>query len=96
MESVDRPCQIIYGIGMKTRVVILAAGRGTRMNLVRNNSDQNRDVVSPLTKGISNGVNTETPKVLIPFRGKPMIGHLLDAVKDSGVVARLENPSVSV
>ncbi|MBI2053632.1 MAG: NTP transferase domain-containing protein [Candidatus Sungbacteria bacterium] len=48
---------------MKTRVVILAAGRGTRMN-------------------------TETPKVLIPFQGKPMIGHLLGAVKDSGVDSR--------
>jgi len=48
---------------MRIRVVILAAGRGTRMNA-----------------GI--------PKVLIPFEGKPMIAHLLDAVKASGADPR--------
>lgn len=48
---------------MRTRVVILAAGRGTRMNA---------------------GV----PKVLIPFEGRPLITHLLDAVRASGVDPR--------
>lgn len=49
---------------MQTRIIILAAGRGTRMN------------------------NAEIPKVLIPFEGKPMIAHLLDAVRYSGVDER--------
>lgn len=73
---------------MRTRVVILAAGRGTRMNPVRNNPDSDRDAVPPLAERISNGVNTNLPKVLIPFEGKPMIMHLLDAVKASGVDPR--------
>ena len=48
---------------MKTRIIILAAGKGTRMG---------------------NGI----PKVLTPFRGKPLIEHLLLTVKDSGVDPR--------
>lgn len=48
---------------MKTRIIILAAGKGTRMN-------------------------GEAPKVLIPFAGKPLIRHLLDAVAESGVDPR--------
>ncbi len=48
---------------MKTRVVVLAAGKGKRMG-------------------------GEIPKVLIPFRGKPLIEHLLQAIQDSGVDAR--------
>ncbi|MFY9462881.1 MAG: NTP transferase domain-containing protein, partial [Candidatus Sungiibacteriota bacterium] len=42
---------------MRTRIIILAAGKGTRMQ------------------------NAEVPKVLVPFEGKPMIMHLLDAVR---------------
>ncbi len=49
---------------MQTRIIILAAGKGTRMK------------------------NAEIPKVLIPFEGKPMIAHLLDAVRHSGVDER--------
>ena len=48
---------------MQTRVIILAAGKGTRMK-------------------------TDTPKALIPFEGKPLIRHLLDAVAASGVDPR--------
>ncbi len=73
---------------MRTRIVILAAGRGTRMNPVRNNPDFSRDAVAPMAERISHGVNTDLPKVLIPFEGKPMIMHLLDAVRSSGVDAR--------
>ena len=48
---------------MQTRIVILAAGKGTRMG-------------------------GDLPKVLIPFEGKPMIVHLLDTIRKSGVDAR--------
>jgi bifunctional UDP-N-acetylglucosamine pyrophosphorylase/glucosamine-1-phosphate N-acetyltransferase len=48
---------------MPTRIVILAAGKGTRMN-------------------------AELPKVLVPFQGKPIIRHLLEAVRDSKVYSR--------
>ncbi|MCR4312585.1 MAG: NTP transferase domain-containing protein [Candidatus Uhrbacteria bacterium] len=44
----------------KTRVIILAAGKGTRMK-------------------------SDTPKPLIPVAGKPMIEHLLESVRASGV-----------
>jgi len=49
---------------MQTRIVILAAGKGTRMR------------------------NGDLPKVLTPFRGRPIIRHLLDAVETSGVDPR--------
>ncbi len=45
---------------MKTRVVVLAAGKGKRMG-------------------------AEVPKVLIPFNGKPLVQHLLETIKKSGV-----------
>ncbi|MEK7099199.1 MAG: NTP transferase domain-containing protein [Patescibacteria group bacterium] len=47
----------------RTRVVVLAAGRGTRMR-------------------------SEIPKVLVPLNGRPMIGYLLDAIKESGADQR--------
>lgn len=61
--SLDPGASIPYRNGMRTRIVILAAGKGTRMN-------------------------GEIPKVLIPFEGKPMVQHLLAAVRSSGVDAR--------
>jgi bifunctional UDP-N-acetylglucosamine pyrophosphorylase/glucosamine-1-phosphate N-acetyltransferase len=45
---------------MKTRVLVLAAGKSKRMK-------------------------SEIPKVLIPFKGKPLVQHLLDAIVESGV-----------
>lgn len=45
---------------MTIRVVILAAGKGTRMK-------------------------SELPKALIPFRGKPMVMAVVDAVRRSGI-----------
>lgn len=51
---------------METRVIVLAAGKGTRMN----------------------GANGGLLKVLTPLNGQPMIAHLLDAVRSSGVDAR--------
>lgn len=48
---------------MTTRIIVLAAGKGTRMN-------------------------SQIPKILIPFEGKPIIRHLLDAVRLSGVDPR--------
>jgi len=45
---------------MKTRIMVLAAGRGTRMN-------------------------SETPKVLIPLAGKPLLAHLMEAIRTSGI-----------
>jgi bifunctional UDP-N-acetylglucosamine pyrophosphorylase/glucosamine-1-phosphate N-acetyltransferase len=44
----------------KVRILILAAGKGTRMK-------------------------SEMPKVLMPLRGKPLVVHVLDSVKKSGV-----------
>ena len=44
----------------KTRVIILAAGKGTRMK-------------------------SDVPKPLVPVAGKPMIEHLLESVRASGV-----------
>lgn len=32
--------------------------------------------------------NKDLPKVLIPFKGKPLIQHLLDAIKESGICAK--------
>ena len=29
--------------------------------------------------------NKDLPKVLIPFKGKPLIKHLLESIKDSGI-----------
>jgi bifunctional UDP-N-acetylglucosamine pyrophosphorylase/glucosamine-1-phosphate N-acetyltransferase len=46
------------------QVVILAAGKGKRMN------------------------QPDLPKVLVPFAGKPMIRHVVEAVAASGVCAR--------
>ncbi len=46
-----------------TQIVILAGGKGKRMN-------------------------TEIPKVLVPFHGKPMLDYLLDAVEHSGIIAK--------
>ncbi len=46
-----------------TRVVVLAAGKGTRMN-------------------------SDIPKVLMPFHGKPMVQHLLASIQSSGVDSR--------
>jgi bifunctional UDP-N-acetylglucosamine pyrophosphorylase/glucosamine-1-phosphate N-acetyltransferase len=46
-----------------TQIVILAGGKGTRMNM-------------------------EIPKALVPFNGKPMLDHLLNAVAHSGVGAK--------
>lgn len=48
---------------MTTRIIILAAGKGTRMQ-------------------------SNVPKALLPFRGRPMIMSLLDAVRASGVDPR--------
>lgn len=48
---------------MKTQVIILAGGKGKRMN-------------------------SETPKCLVPFNGKPMVDYLLDAVSHSGVESK--------
>jgi len=45
---------------MITRVLVLAGGKGKRMNL-------------------------GTAKVLVPFAGKPIIKHLLDAIESSGI-----------
>ena len=45
---------------MATQIIILAAGKGKRMNV-------------------------ETPKVLVPFHGKPMIDYLLEASQHSGI-----------
>jgi len=46
-----------------TQIVILAGGKGTRMNM-------------------------EMPKALVPFNGKPMLDHLLNAVAHSGVASK--------
>lgn len=35
----------------------------------------------------------DLPKVLVPLKGKPMLGYLLDAIKNSGVC---DNPRKSV
>lgn len=48
----------------KIKIVILAAGKGKRMN------------------------NQELPKVLIPLSGRPIIKHLLEAVKQSDIDER--------
>ncbi|RJQ28457.1 hypothetical protein C4571_03740 [Candidatus Parcubacteria bacterium] len=48
---------------MHTRVVVLAAGKGTRMN-------------------------SHLQKVLLPFKGKPMIQRLVDAIVASGIDPR--------
>ncbi len=45
---------------MKTRIVILAAGKGTRMG-------------------------AQVPKPLVPIAGKPMVAHLVERVKESGL-----------
>ncbi len=45
---------------MQTRIVVLAAGKGTRMN-------------------------SAIPKVLIPLAGKPLLGHLMEAIRTSGI-----------
>lgn len=45
---------------MKTRVIVLAAGHGKRMNL-------------------------KAPKVLAKINGEPLITHLINSIKDSGV-----------
>ncbi len=48
---------------MRTKIVILAAGRGSRMG-------------------------ADVPKPLVPIAGKPMVVHLLENVKGSGLDAR--------
>lgn len=45
---------------MSARILVLAAGLGTRMN-------------------------SKTPKVLIPLAGKPLLNHLMDAIRASGL-----------
>ncbi len=52
----------------KTKIIVLAAGQGTRMK-------------------------SELPKVLIPIHGKPLVAHILDSIKKSGVC---DNPVVVV
>lgn len=71
---------------MKTRIIVLAAGKGTRMNPVRNKMPEAS--ADAQAHRISNGVNGEMPKALILFGGKPMIRRLLDAVAESGVDPR--------
>jgi bifunctional UDP-N-acetylglucosamine pyrophosphorylase / glucosamine-1-phosphate N-acetyltransferase len=41
-----------------------------------------------LAGGLGRRMNSDLPKALIPFRGKPIVSHVLDAVKDSGVCDR--------
>lgn len=45
---------------MNTRIVVLAAGKGTRMG-------------------------ADVPKPLVPIAGKPMVAHLVDRIKSSGL-----------
>lgn len=73
-------------VQMVTRIIILAAGKSKRMNPVRDRLAGDA-AAAALGRPVSNGMNG-TSKVLIPIGGQPVIRHLLDSVRKSGIDPR--------